>query len=184
MSDSGLTYRLDRTRFDRTVRLLLQEVDDLQPIGADIALLLETSVRWNFKAGGRPQQWPASRRADGQAAYGETSGQTLVDTGRLMNSITSESSGDEIRVGTNVAYAAAHHFGVDKQITQRVRAHVRRITQAFGKPIKLTEVQVAAHERQRHLKLPARPFLLIQDEDWLDIGELVTANIKRLTTRS
>ncbi|BDD88876.1 phage virion morphogenesis protein [Desulfofustis limnaeus] len=184
MNDSGLSYRLDQAEFDRSVRVLLQGVDDLLPIAADLALLLEESVRWNFRVGGRPQKWPASRRADSQAGYGEDSGQTLVDTGRLLNSITSMGSSDTIRVGTNVDYAAAHHFGVDTQINERVRAHVRRISQAFGKQLPLTEVQVAAHQRSRHLKLPARPFMLIQDEDWDDIGELVSANIQRLLQRS
>jgi phage gpG-like protein len=184
MSDSGLSYRLDRAGFDRAVRVLLQGVDDLLPIAGDLGLLLEESVRWNFRVGGRPQKWPASSRADSQAGYGQASGQTLIDTGRLMNSITSMGSSEAVRVGTNVEYAAAHHFGVDKQISQQVRAHVRRITQAFGKPIPLTEVQVGAHQRSRHLKLPARPFMMIQDDDWGDIEELVSANLQRLMQRS
>ena len=38
-----------------------------------------------------------------------------VDTGRLRSSITSEVSGDEGRVGTNVEYAADVEFGTSRR---------------------------------------------------------------------
>jgi phage gpG-like protein len=136
-----------------------------------IATLLENSVRRNFREGGRPEKWQQSNRAK------KESGQTLVDTGRLANSFTSEGTPREIRVGTNVKYGPAHHFGVDKEITQQVRDHVRRISKAFGKDIPVTEVRVKPHSRTFHLQIEPRPFMLIQDEDWLDIGDILAADI-------
>lgn len=180
MTDSGLTMTLGRAGFDAAISKLLAGVSDFSAVSPAIAQLLENSVRRNFRDGGRPNKWPASKRADDQAAYGNASGQTLVDTARLMNSIVGVGDRDEVRVGTNVDYAAAHNFGVDKQITQQVRQHVRRITQAFGKPIDLTEVKVKAHSRTMHMKLAQREFMLIQDEDWEDIGDIISANIQKL----
>ena len=71
---------------------------------------------------------------------------------------------------SNVEYAAAHHFGVDKTVRQQVREYVRTITKAFGKKLKEPmQVTVKKHERDAHLNLPARPFMtgardLNQDE--------------------
>lgn len=180
MSGDGLTLTLDRAGFDATISKLLAGVTDFSPVSGAIATLLENSVRRNFREGGRPNTWPASKRADGQAGYGNESGQTLVDTARLMNSIVGIGDKDSAQVGTNVDYAAAHNFGVDKEITQQVREHVRRITQAFGKPIEQTAVQVKSHSRKRHMKLPQREFMLVQDEDWQDIHDVITIRLQKL----
>jgi len=180
MSGDGLTLTLDRAGFDATISRLLAGVQDFSPVTGAIAQLLENSVRRNFRDGGRPEKWPASKRADGQAGYGKESGQTLVDTARLMNSIIGVGDKDSVRVGTNVAYAAAHNFGVDKEITQQVRDHVRRITQAFGKPIEPVAVQVKSHSRKRRLTLPQREFMLVQDEDWEDIHDVITIRLQKL----
>jgi len=177
----GITLTLDKSEFDRTLQRLLQGVEDFGPVAPLISEMLTNSVRRNFKKGGRPVRWPASKRADGDAAYGKKSGQTLVDTSRLLNSIIGGQSGEStIRVGTNVKYAAAHNFGVDKQISQAVSEHTRRITQAFGKEIPMQEIRVKSHKRSIHMKLPKREFMLIQNEDWDDIEDLLTDNIQQL----
>lgn len=177
----GITLTLDHKGFDETISRLLAGVKDFSDVSPAIAQLLENSVRRNFREGGRPDKWPASKRADGQAAYGNASGQTLVDTARLMNSIVGVGFKDRVVVGTNVEYAGAHNFGIDQEITQRVREHVRRISQAFGKPLDgVKEVRVKAHSRKRHLKLPQREFMLVQDEDWEDIGDVITTKLNKL----
>lgn len=50
-------------------------------------------------------KWPESGRARTQG------GKTLLDTGRLLQSITHEAGDDQAAWGTNVVYAAIHHFG-------------------------------------------------------------------------
>ena len=176
----SITLTIDKSGFDETINRLLAGVEDFSPVSGTIAQHLENSVRRNFREGGRPERWTPSKRADRDAGYGNKSGQTLVDTARLMNSIVGVGDRDEVRVGTNVAYAAAHNFGIDQEITQQVREHVRRITQAFGKPVKMTPVTVKAHSRKRHMHLPAREFMLVQDEDMDDIADIITGNINKL----
>ncbi len=176
----GITLALDRSRFDHTLRQLLRGVDDFGPVADVIAELLTNSVRQNFDEGGRPEPWPVSKRADGDAAYGRKSGQTLVDTSRLLNSITGVGNRHGARVGTNVEYAAAHNFGVDKVITQQVAEHTRRITRAFGKEIPLREVRVKSHKRTMHMKLPQREFMMVQEEDWEDIEDVISIRLEQL----
>ena len=90
------------------------------------------------------------------------SGQVLRNrTGRLRRSIHMTGvtdSGNEISgvVGTNVEYAAAHEYGFTGTVT--VKAHMRKITQAWGKSLKNPrQVSVSSHGRQ--VNLPEKSFL-------------------------
>jgi phage gpG-like protein len=88
------------------------------------------------------------------------SGQVLnVRSGRLRRSI-----GHVVEVNTNivagivstpVVYAPPHEYGF--QGTVNIKAHLREIKQAFGRPITARAVQVNAHSRE--VKLPERSFL-------------------------
>lgn len=172
----SITLTLDRDGFDSTVQHLLRNVEDLSPVSYEIGQLLSNSVKRNFTEGGKPEKWKQSKRAKNDG------GQTLRDSGILMNSIVGGDAGDNrIRVGTNVEYAAAHNFGVDKEITQQVGEHIRRITQAFGKPLKeMKEVTVKKHSRSFHLKIEEREFMMVQDEDWEDITDIIALNLQKL----
>lgn len=61
-------------------------------------------------------------------------------------------------VGSNCNYAAAHEFGVDKTQNVNVRAHTRKVTQVFGRPVRGVVAEVSAFQRAQHTKLPARPY--------------------------
>ena len=89
------------------------------------------------------------------------SGQVLnVKTGRLRRSIDQvvRDNGDDIAgvVSSNVEYARAHEYGFSGQ--ESVKAHLRTIKQAFGKPLKApVTFQVQAHARKANI--PERAFL-------------------------
>jgi len=55
--------------------------------------------------------------------------------------------------GTNLNYAIAHEFGVDSVKDVQVRAHSRRVTQAFGRPVSGVTAEVGTFTRQQHTKL-------------------------------
>lgn len=85
------------------------------------------------------------------------SGQVLkVRTGRLRRSINERLEGQGTTqvtgtVGTNVVYGKVHEYGG----LMTVRAHQRRMTQAFGKPVTPRMVDVKQHT----VNYPARSFL-------------------------
>ena len=89
------------------------------------------------------------------------SGQVLKNrTGTLrrkVNECVTESPNSIVgQVGVRLSYAAAHEYGFDGQET--VRAHLRTIKQAFGRPLaEAKEVQVRSFTR--HMKIPERSFL-------------------------
>jgi len=121
----------------------------------ECGLVFLRSISKTFKAGGRPVRWKPSKR-------GLSGGKTLIDTARLLRSITMKVLSKSVQWGTNVKYAAVQHLGINKNV--KVRQHWRTMTKAFGKSIDGRRVLVLAH--QRHMKVPARPFLVIQDADW------------------
>lgn len=92
------------------------------------------------------------------------SGQVLRNrTGHLRQSVTHVVSDTpdviEARVGIfqgpTVIYGRAHEYGFQGVVS--VRAHVRTIREAFGRPIPPTVVAVGAHARTMHL--PVRSWL-------------------------
>ena len=87
----------------------------------------------------------------------------IVRTGRLRASITGRVSPDGFSavIGTNVEYAPRLEMGFSG--TERVKAHTRTITQAFGRPIAPRRVDVGPFERQANH--PAYPFLRPGVED-------------------
>jgi phage gpG-like protein len=135
----------------RGIRLAASE---LSPVLKDFGEYMVGSVKRNFAAGGRPRKWKPSHRALA------TGGKTLVKSGRLRTSIGWRLGRRAVYVGTNVKYARAHQFGVNKTVSQTVRAHSRRTRNG-------QMVQVRAHSLRLRLRLPARPFLLVQREDKL-----------------
>lgn len=88
------------------------------------------------------------------------SGQVLKNrTGTLRRSIThkvtSDKSGVNATVGTNVAYAAIHEYGFSGTVT--VKAHTRNITQVYGRAVEGVLAQVNEHSRK--VNMPERSYL-------------------------
>ncbi|WP_261945375.1 phage virion morphogenesis protein [Paenibacillus melissococcoides] len=87
----------------------------------------------------------------------------MTDSARLKNSIKSTADGSGFAVGTNVIYARTHQFG-EKGRSVTIRAKTRRglIFKIDGRWIRKRQVKV-------NIKIPARPYLGISEEDMLEI---------------
>lgn len=163
--------KIDDTEVQALLAQLADRISNRQPVMKAIGAIIRESVRTNFHEGGRPVKWKPSKRGNADKVPGRTAG-TLRDTGRLMNSITLIADNNRVVVGTNVEYAAVHQFGAKKfsfgTVAAQVKGHVRVWR---GK-----NVQVKPHQRRMKLPwgdIPARPFMLVQDEDLLDIKEVL-----------
>lgn len=149
---------------------------DLTPAMKIIGETVRTSVIRNFEEGGRPPWRPLSP----VTRAGRKGSKILMVqgfAGGLAGSIHPKAYRDRAVIGTNKAYAAAHQFGAKKgsfgTVTARVREHVRRL--ASGK-----EVRVREHTRKMKIPwgdIPARPFLMVRDEDWEKIREALLEHI-------
>lgn len=132
-------------------------------INAEIAEQLRTSTVMRFQTEKDPEgkSWRTSIRAR------ERGGKTLTETARLKTSILATSDHTGLAVGTNTIYAAAHQFG-DERTVRPKKAKVLRF-QVHGKWISAKEV---------HLKIPARPFLGLSEEDQEFIQDVLEAALK------
>lgn len=149
-----LVRRLDAVDGDRR--------EALEPIGA----AWETSTKLRFETSTAPDgtPWKPSQRV--LAHKGKTPLKTLVDTARLKGSITHQADGDTVEVGTNVEYAAAHQFGAT-------------IQQAGSHAVPLVLPEGAAGGRV--IVLPARPFLGIEEGDYVNFAEILEGFIEAKT---
>jgi len=154
---------LDRKIY-RTLGLLRQAGADFAPLLEEWGGILEASTRARFDTGRGPGgvPWQPSKRV---LAHG---GKTLVDKGNLERSLRYEVQGSHrLLVGVDgrsqsAKEAASHQFGVDRTVV--VVAHERVIDQAFGVPLREAVVyRVRGHSRR--MRLPARPFLGVDQED-------------------
>lgn len=114
-------------------------------------------------------------------------GQVLgVRSGRLGRSIVVSAvaeDGDSLSVDISgdAPYAAFHEYGF--QGVETVRAHVRRICQAFGRPIAQRLIDVRAHGRK--IDAPERSFLRTALRDLKNSGAIgieIDAAIGRATS--
>lgn len=157
IEDNGFTQRLEEIT-ERTREIPTSVFDD-------IGTILMMSQLKNFAVGGRPDQWPPSKRV---LASG---GQTLVKSGALRDSgRISDVGNDHVDVewGRGLPYAAIHQFGgtinhpgSDKLQVFQIDGHT-----------------IFTHKTRAHkIDIPARPYLLFQEEDVRRIGEMLTSFI-------
>lgn len=142
--------------FKRLDELALDTRRVERPLKAAGAVVI-TSVEKTFQAQGRPEKWtPLSprtlqrrRKGSGKSRRGA---RILIDTARLKNSISMRLvEGPAVEVGTNVIYARRQHFGYDP----------------------------AGRKGRGQTKTPARPFLVVQNEDVDKIGNIFRRHIAR-----
>lgn len=141
-----LTIRLDATALERAQELLRR-----------FPLLLKEALR---KANVQSAGHVLTRMKQVKLVGGNPLNRR---TGNLIRSwavIKPVEMGDGWRggVGSNCEYAAAHEFGVDKTQTVSVRAHTRKVTQVYGRPVRGVVAEVSAFSRAQHTKIPARPY--------------------------
>ena len=145
-----------------------------KPVLSAIGQIVHASVVRNFEKGGRPNAWarlsPTTKAQ--RARKGKWPGKTLLIqgfAGGLLGSIHPTVGTDNVSVGTDKAYAAVHQFGARKgsfgTFSVIVKEHMRKPSK--GKPS-----TIGTHSRKQKLPwgdIPARPFLLVQPEDWDEI---------------
>jgi phage virion morphogenesis protein len=137
----------------------------------DIGEMLVSSTQQRFEDGKGPdgKPWKPSARAKTEK------GQTLVDTGRLRNSIGYQASEKAIVVGTNVEYGAIHQFG------GKTEAHVIRAKnkKALAWPGGAHPVKEVHHPGS---DIPARPYLGFSTEDRAEAKSILEAMMARILT--
>jgi len=155
---------------DEVVKSMLERIisrtRNATPVMNEIGAIVRRSIIRNFQEGGRPTRWKplavatilkSIRRSDftkkgkltAQASKRLQGGVPLTDTGTLRNSISYKAYPDKVTIGPK---ASIPYAAIHQLGGQAGRGH------------KVT--------------IPARPYLMVQDEDWLEIRK---AMIKYIT---
>ena len=167
---AGLRIDLDADAALAGLDRAIATLADPRPLLDEIGGRLETSTRLRFETGRSPDgaAWPASARAKRQ------SGQTLVDTGRLRDSIAHVVRGSgpsaELLVGTDVAYAAIHQFG-GRTPPRTIRPKRKKALWWPGAPHPVASVDHPGST------IPARPWLGLSDGDRARIARIVARHL-------
>lgn len=107
---AGVEFRYDLSGLEgagRRLEGILARAGDLSPVLDEIGAHLVQSVQERFESGIGPDgdRWKPSIRALAEG------GQTLVDSGRLRDSVTHQVEPGRVVVGSNLVYAAIHQVG-------------------------------------------------------------------------
>lgn len=149
------------TPTDDTIKVvgrLKEGIKNLNRPMKEIGLYMMKSMHTNIKQGGRPEKWaPLSKLTVFGRKHGGGVAQPLQDTGMLINSISMETGEGYVKVGTKVPYAKWQHYGTRPYVIlpknkKSLRFKVGYKDYKFAKKI-------------RHPGIPARPFVVIRDED-------------------
>lgn len=147
-------------RLEGDTRRLLKKMRDFseldkKKINAASGQVARESTLERFKQSRDPagKLWKASKRA----AW--SGGKTLVDTATLRNSIHVKSDATGFAVGTNLKYAATQQLGDPGRIIRAKRSKYLRF-QINGEWVRAKKVRI---------KIPARPFLGLSDDDLQEI---------------
>jgi phage virion morphogenesis protein len=123
--------------------------------------LLESQTKDRFGKGLDPDGRPWAPWSKAYAATRRKGHGILLAGGHLRDSIAWQMDGDELKVGSNLDYAAIHQFGSGDMVVT-VPAHER--TNLFGREV--APFQVGAY--QRHPNIPARPYAGVSEADAIE----------------
>lgn len=153
---SGVIIVVDTTPVLRMLKHVAERLEDMTPVMRSIGEVVINQTDEAFEQGASPagKPWKPSARVK------EKGGQTLVDSARLRNSITSEPTSKQVEIGTSVVYAAIHQLGgVIRPKTKKALA--------FGGIVR------------RSVTMPARPFLPDETSvDWPEIQNAIWGHLQ------
>lgn len=145
---------------NRIISSFIRRAENPEPALREVGFLMAQDMKKNIDEGGRPTRWPPSIRAR------VTGGQTLRDTGQLMNSITSEVQGRTAIAGpdTSVSFKA------------RILALGGTI-KAKNKPFLMFRIPGGRFVQKKEVTIPARDYTYISDETGEAGAEIVQRHV-------
>jgi phage virion morphogenesis protein len=141
----------------------MRNAKNLTPAFREIGEIVRSSVVKNFQAGGRPEKWVPTKIRSIYMAYlgrGKRKRKAYTLRGGFTKGFTRYTSGkktliDRARLQNSITARAETNRVVVG--TDLVYARIHQLGGMAG--------------RNRKVKIPARPYLLVQDEDWAPIGQ-------------
>ena len=152
---AGVTLTITETteEVQKAFAKVLRRLKNLKPAMKIIGETVRTSIVRNFEESGRPEKWAPLSPTTLKRRKGKNTAPLIVKgfAGGMVGSINYRAGDDWVIVGTNKIQAAVHQFGAKKGEFG---------TTSRGAPIPWGDI-------------PARPFMMVQDEDWTEIADAI-----------
>lgn len=168
MTGASIDVRIE----DKAVKAAFRQLaiafgGDTRPVMSAIGTALVGSTQRRFATQTDPEgnHWLA---VNSDYAATKRNVRILTESGRLRSSINSRPSQDEVRIGTNVVYAAIHQFGG----TISAKGGGFLSFRIGGQFVKV-----------RSVKIEARPYLGISADDREEVSDIVFGFVSRLVRR-
>ncbi|MBV1817642.1 phage virion morphogenesis protein [Bacteroidales bacterium MSK.15.36] len=147
-------------RIEGDTRRLIRRMKGLSDIDKrGINQALSESVRTSTKERFKEEKSPEGKRWEKSIRASQESGLTLTKSAGMKNSIKSTADNSGFAVGTNKIYARTHQFGEKG----------RKIKAKTPKGLIFKVGDGWARKKKVTIKIPARPFLGLSEEDLLEI---------------
>jgi len=188
-----LIIDLDSFTAKKQLQGLLDASQDLKPLLINLGALAMREFDKNFRAQGRPKWQDLHPKTLYRRKKSGRGGRILRDTGRLQQSLSQGKPGNVYRleprsltIGSNVKYAAIHQFGGTVKLRPRSDmaprtfarvgnrllfrgkdGKVRVGSKLDGTPIRKKFAAAASVRmtfKERTIRIPARPYLVIPPE--------------------
>ncbi len=164
MTDGGISLQIKPGGLDALRRRIAAAAVATQhpaKLMKAIGRALESSTKRRFRAGLGPDgtPWKPSLRVKLRG------GKTLLDRGRLRDSISSDGDDERAIVGTNLIYARIQQLG---GVIEPKNAKALRF-----------EIPGLGWRMVRRVTLPARPYLGVSDDDRVEIADQVASYLRR-----
>jgi len=148
---ANIEIKYDDRKVRRMLKRLSRRVSDMTPVMREIGGIVRTSVIKNFEVGGR---YKAKGSIEGGAKRWRPRKKSrpqriLIQSGRLMGSINARPSSDSVKIGPDNVVYGAIH-------------------QLGGKA-----------GRGKKVTIPARPYLVIQQEDKTEMIKAIDRHLKK-----
>ena len=149
-------------------------MSDVRPLGLAIAAVLRATFAKNIDVGGRPAFVPLSPNTLASKALRGYPSDPLIGTRALRTSlarmnvkgnVTYVTADGVVRVGSNLPYAKFQNDGTKPYIINARKGKLLSFTVAGGGRV--------SAKRVKHPGIPARPFMVVQAEDWAAIRLLM-----------
>lgn len=181
----GVNLTVEQRDLQQLLGGMVRRSEDTGPAMRILTSIMRTSVVRNFEEEGRPQKWtplaPSTVRKRGAA------GPILRVqgfAGGLLGSIHERTEQRSAKLATNKPHAAIHQLGGTIRRTTKARTLAftdagRFMSRKQARRRKKAAVRVAFSRggRSYTIRIPARPYLLIQDEDVVEMRRAVAQYI-------
>jgi len=148
-----IDIKIDDTELQRTLKGILSRLGNIKPAAKLMGEIALESITTNFEEGGRPKKWKklAKRTIKERERQGKWPGRVLVRSGHAGGLMGA------------IAYTPLN----DRVIVHADKVYAR--IHHYG----------GMAGPGRKVKIPARPYMMIQDEDWAEMQDALSNHIFR-----